>query len=174
VIAALDQRLTELSRVLDRACTLISFVALHVMLLSVLLQVVARYIFNSPPAWTEELARYAMIWAAMTGAAMAYYRGADPVMRRFDTRGLPGRMLLMKSIEAAAVLTLAAPVLYYAPGFLERHAHRITETLEWNSAAVVVIIPASFTIIVIHLAARYVQGLHQYLDRSKRIPRQHS
>lgn len=174
MIAAVVQKLTALSRVLDRACALVSFVALHVMLLSVLLQVVARYIFNSPPAWTEELARYAMIWAAMTGAAMAYYRGADPVMRRFDTRGLPGRMLLTRSIEAAAVLTLAAPVLYYAPGFLERHAHRITETLEWNSAAVVVIIPASFTIIVIHLAARYVQALHQYLDCGHRIQRQPS
>ncbi|MGD9598981.1 MAG: TRAP transporter small permease [Steroidobacteraceae bacterium] len=163
MIVAIDRGLRALSRALDRVCAVTAFIALHVMLLSVLLQIVARYIFNAPPAWTEELARYAMIWSAMTGAAMAYYRGADPVMMRFDTRGLPGRTLFMLSIEAVAVLTLAAPVFYYAPGFMARHSHRITETLEWNSAAVVVIIPASFGVIVVHLAARYARALRNFL-----------
>ncbi|MBV6422844.1 MAG: hypothetical protein NAOJABEB_00630 [Steroidobacteraceae bacterium] len=165
MIVAIDRGLRALSRALDRLCTVIAFVALHVMLLSVLLQIVARYVFHAPPAWTEELARYAMIWSAMAGAAMAYYRGADPVMMKFDTRGLPGRTLFMQSIEAVAVLTLAAPVFYYAPGFLERHSHRITETLEWNSAAVVVIIPASFVIIVVHLAARWARALRDFVQQ---------
>jgi len=31
----------------------------------VLFQVIARYIFNSSPAWTEEIARYTMIWSTL-------------------------------------------------------------------------------------------------------------
>lgn len=165
MIGVVARALTALSKALDRVCWAIAFVALHVMLLSILLQVVARYVFDAPPAWTEELARYAMIWGAMTGATMAYYRGVDPVMVTFDTRGDPLRALCMRLIEAAGVLTLAAPVLLYAPAFLERHAHRITETLEWNSAAVVVIIPASFSVIVVHLAARLAEALRAWLAR---------
>ena len=107
----------------------------------------------------------AMIWAAMTGATMAYYRGADPVMLRFNTKGLPGRALVMQLIEALAVLTLAAPVLLYAPSFLARHSHRITETLEWNSAAVVTIIPAAFVVILIHLSARVARTIRAFGER---------
>lgn len=165
MIAAVERGLSALSAGIDRVCGWLAFAALQVMLLSILLQVVARYVFNAPPAWTEEMARYAMIWSAMAGATMAYYRGADPVMLRFNTKGLPGRALLMQSIEAAAVLTLAAPVLLYAPSFLSRHAHRITETLEWNSAAVVAIIPAAFVIIVIHLSARFAKAVRAFCER---------
>lgn len=169
MIAGIARALAVLSKALDRACWVIAFVALHVMLLSILLQVVARYIFDAPPAWTEELGRYAMIWGAMTGATMAYYRGVDPVMVNFNTRGEPARALYMRLIEAVGVLALAAPVLLYAPAFLERHAHRITETLEWNSAAVVVIIPASFAVIVVHLAARLAEALRAW--RAQDAPR---
>ena len=165
MIAAIERALTAMSKAMDRLCYWIAFVALQVMLLSILLQVVARYLFNAPPAWTEELGRYAMIWASMTGAAMAYYRGADPVMLRFNTRGLPGRALVMQMVEAVAVLTLAAPVFIYAPGFLARHSHRITETLEWNSAVVVAIIPATFVIIVLHLSARCARAIRAFRER---------
>lgn len=165
MIAAVERGLKALSAGIDRVCVWVAFAALQVMLLSILLQVVARYIFSAPPAWTEELARYAMIWSAMAGAAMAYYRGADPVMLRFNTKGLPGRALLMQSIEAIAVLVLASPVLLFAPSFIERHSRRITETLEWNSAAVVAIIPATFVIILIHLSARFATAIRGFRER---------
>lgn len=165
MIASVAQGLSGISRAIDRVCTWAAFAALQVMLISVMLQVVARYIFSAPPAWTEELARYAMIWGSMAGATMAYYRGADPVMLRFTTKGLPGRALLMQFAEAAAVLTLAAPVLLYAPGFLARHSQRITETLEWNSAAVVAVIPLSFVVILIHLSARTARALRAFIER---------
>lgn len=35
-------------------------------------QVVARYVFNASPSWSEELARYLMIWLVFVGAAIAY------------------------------------------------------------------------------------------------------
>lgn len=39
-------------------------------------QVAFRYVLNQPLAWTEEVARHLMIWAALLGAAMAYRRKA--------------------------------------------------------------------------------------------------
>ncbi|MEM2927095.1 MAG: TRAP transporter small permease [Candidatus Bathyarchaeia archaeon] len=39
-------------------------------------QVVFRYLFNRPLAWTEELSRHFMIWAAFLGAAVAYRKKA--------------------------------------------------------------------------------------------------
>jgi len=41
------------------------------MVLVVFLQVVSRYIFESPFSWSEELARYLSIWVTFLGAAVA-------------------------------------------------------------------------------------------------------
>jgi len=156
MLAHLDRLLTALSGRLDRLCGRSAMTALTVMLVAILVQIVARYGLAAPPPWTEELARYAMIWSGMLGATMAYYRRADPVLFRPRTDGHPRRALAMQLVEMAALVAFVAPVLYYAPGFLARHSHRITETLEINSALVVVIVPLSLCVLLVHQAARVV------------------
>ena len=146
--------LAAVSSVRDRACLWVSLAAFMVMLLAILLQVVARYVFAMPPTWTDELARYAMIWGAMPGAAMSYARGVDPVLKRPDCTGRPGRALAIQAIEGTAMFAFILPVLWYMPGFLERHAHRITESLEINSAVVVAIVPASLVVVLVHMLSR--------------------
>ncbi|WP_163575376.1 TRAP transporter small permease [Halomonas faecis] len=42
--------------------TYLATVALVVFASLVIFQVVMRYIFNSPPSWSEEIARYALVW----------------------------------------------------------------------------------------------------------------
>ena len=42
------------------------------MVASVTWQVLSRYLFVVPAAWTEELARFLLIWIGMLGAAYAY------------------------------------------------------------------------------------------------------
>ena len=41
----------------------------------VMLQVVARYMLNAPPFWTEELARFLLIWLTFLGAVAAHREG---------------------------------------------------------------------------------------------------
>jgi TRAP-type C4-dicarboxylate transport system permease small subunit len=156
--------LAALSAALDRACEWLALAAFMVMALAILLQVVARYVFAMPPAWTDELARYAMIWGAMPGAAMAYARGVDPVLKRPDCTGRPGRALAVQATEGAAMLLFIVPVLWYTPSFLERHAHRITESLELNSAVVVAIIPACLVVVLVHMSSRLAKCVLDYLE----------
>jgi len=159
--------LASLSARLDQACGYLAIFALGVMLCAILLQIVARYVFDAPPPWTEELGRYAMIWAGMLGATMAYYRRADPVLATSWARGSPGREFAGQMIELAALIVFVAPVFYYAPGFIERHSRRITETLEINSALVVVIVPVSLAVLLVHQSAR-VATAFQRLRRGTR------
>ncbi len=47
-----------------------------VMVSSVVWQVLSRYLFVVPAAWTEELARFLLIWIGMLGGAYAYWSGS--------------------------------------------------------------------------------------------------
>ena len=42
------------------------------MVFSVSWQVVSRYLFSSPSSWTEEVARFLLIWIGTLGAAYAF------------------------------------------------------------------------------------------------------
>lgn len=53
----------------------IAVFAMAVMVLSILYQVVMRYGFNAAPNWSEELARFCMLWMTGLVAPAAYRRG---------------------------------------------------------------------------------------------------
>ncbi|WP_241240644.1 TRAP transporter small permease [Thermotoga sp. Ku-13t] len=54
----------------EKAVVGFSIAGLMFMVAIVFYQVVARYFFNRPPKWTEEIALVTMIWIAMLGAGI--------------------------------------------------------------------------------------------------------
>ncbi|OAB55632.1 TRAP transporter, partial [Phormidium willei BDU 130791] len=135
---ALAVPLLRLSDGLNRVAVCGALLALVVMVGATGWQVVARYLLAAPPPWTEELARYAMIWGGMLGASIAFKAWADPTLfpggRRL--RGAAGGLLAL--LRAAGVLLIAVPVLWHSvigPGggfarsFLARTAMRDTEVI---------------------------------------------
>ncbi len=68
--------LVRVSRVIDRAVVLAIVGLTGAMFCAVFAQVVFRYMLVQPLPWSEELARYLMIWAACLAASEAYARGS--------------------------------------------------------------------------------------------------
>jgi len=62
---AMATMLDRLSHGLHRAVLFCALIAVLVLLGAAGWQVVARYFLAQPPAWTEELARFSMVWAGL-------------------------------------------------------------------------------------------------------------
>jgi TRAP-type C4-dicarboxylate transport system permease small subunit len=43
---------------------------------AVFAQVVARYVFNQPPAWTEEVARFCQVWIILLASSICVRKGS--------------------------------------------------------------------------------------------------
>ncbi|MDK3019244.1 TRAP transporter small permease [Pseudodonghicola flavimaris] len=152
-----------LSNGLDRVATVVAGTAIAVLVGAVMLQVVARYIFQQPPAWTEELARYAMIWAGLTGATMSFKRRFDPALfNGSSARGLIG--IAAEAMKSIVVLTYLLPILFYvfygpgmnpARGFLLRHSRSMAEALPFSTVWIAVAVPLMIVFILLHLVARW-------------------
>ena len=82
----------------------IAVFAMAIMVLSILYQVVMRYGFNAAPNWSEELARFCMLWMTGLVAPAAYRRGGFVAI---DTL----TMLLPKNIGAVLNFVLLAVAL---------------------------------------------------------------
>jgi TRAP-type C4-dicarboxylate transport system permease small subunit len=61
--------------IFDRGCQAVTAIALVIALISMAAQIISRYVIGSSLVWSEELARYALIWSAMVGSAVAYREG---------------------------------------------------------------------------------------------------
>lgn len=96
--------LRGLPEALERAGLVFTGAALTLALVAMAAQVVSRYGLGASIVWAEELARYALIWSAMVGSAVAYRRGALVAMTALlDAAPLLLRRLLFRLCHAIAL-----------------------------------------------------------------------
>lgn len=160
--------LEALSAVVYRIAAGGAIIAVIVMVATALWQVVARYALDQPPPWTEELARYSMVWVGLLGASCAFHMNSDPTLfpAMRDLRGRVG--VLLSVIRSAGVLAFAAPIIWFCVfgrgaditrGYIARMSGRDALTMELPMVVFAAAIPISFTFIVIHLVARLAADL---------------
>ncbi len=126
------------------------------MLLLVLFQVLARYIFQAVPVWTEEAARYCMIWGGLFGAAAAFRNNRDPRLIQPPRTGSKVWIISAAWFRATATVVFLGPVLYHSDRFLVRNWSRASEGLEIPIACITVAVPLTVVIIFIHLFAQLI------------------
>ena len=107
--------LSQASDALDRICRWGALAAMVLMVVFIAVQVIARYLWADPPGWTEEAARYAMVWAGLLGATVSFRAGFDPVLAKFKVFVLIETLVLVV-IAAEAIgmpmvwFTIALPI----------------------------------------------------------------
>ncbi len=143
-----------ISALLERLAVIVASSGIVLMTVCILVQIIARYIFAEPPAWTEELARHAMIWSGFSGATAAFSRRKDPVLINNATLAREWMRRGAQFVEIGAVFTFSIAVLINAPAFMALHQEMYTETLETPTQIVVAIIPVSMAVILFHAAVR--------------------
>lgn len=139
--------------------------AVCVMFVTVVVQIIARYVFSAPPVWTEDVARYAMVWTGLLGATLSFKTQSDAVLMQ-SVFPKPPHILgtIALAIQSAAVLTFILPVIYFcfiglrggfAKGYLARQSGLTADTLGIPMVWISVAVPVSMIIILIHLCARW-------------------
>lgn len=70
----------------ERVALFVTTACLALALAVMAAQVVFRYALGDSLAWAEEVARYALIWSSMVGAAVAYRHGSHVAVTDFVVR----------------------------------------------------------------------------------------
>jgi TRAP-type transport system small permease protein len=141
---------------LDRLCRIGAVTFLSAMLLLVLFQVAARYIFQSVPVWTEELARWCMVWGGLLGATIAFRIDADPRLFMPPRKG--SRLWICGAFWLRTLTTIIflGPVLWFSDRYIIRMMGRTAETMDISLGYVSLAIPVMALVIFVHLVARIV------------------
>ncbi|QVQ50823.1 TRAP transporter small permease [Spiractinospora alimapuensis] len=99
-------------RALMRVERVVAVVLLGLLLGLVLLQILSRYVLATPFVWTEEVARYALIWLTLLTIGLVAARRRHITARVFS-RFLSPRATAALEITANAVVVVTSAVLVY-------------------------------------------------------------
>jgi TRAP-type C4-dicarboxylate transport system permease small subunit len=133
------------------ARTLVFLMAL--MVINVLWQVASRFILGSPSSFTDELARYLMIWIGILGAAYAsgknMHVSIDVLVRKFSDVGQRRLKFLVTALIilfCLGVMVIGGGRLVYITHVLDQHS----PALQMPLSVVYSIIPISGLLIVFY------------------------
>lgn len=142
------------SDVIDRGCRNGAVFFFSAMTVLVMFQVLARYVFRAVPVWTEEAARYCMVWGGLLGATVAFKADSDPKLVSAPRSGPRAWLRAAAVLRSAAVLCFLGPILYHSDRFLMRHWHRTAEAIGISTMWVTMAVPFAIAVIFVHLLAR--------------------
>ena len=136
----------ELRSKIDRMLEVVLSSLMGFMVLNVLWQVFSRYVLSQPSSFTDELARYLLIWIGLLGASYASGKGLHLAMSLFhDKFKGKGRVRMDMGLEALVIL-FALTVLVIGGGrlvYLTFYLGQISSALGLPLGYVYMIIPVS-------------------------------
>jgi len=125
---------------------------------TVILQVFCRYILNHSLFWSEELARYLLVWLTFIGATVAYRRnmhpGVDFLFKRLDRKH---RDRIRQIVHLISLLFFVVMV-WYGCTFAYFIRVQTTPALSLPKWLIFSIIPISGVLFSLHGAAFLLKG----------------
>ncbi|MGI4794819.1 MAG: TRAP transporter large permease subunit [Janthinobacterium lividum] len=102
--------------------------------------ITARYIFQAPLVWTDELAGILFLWLAMLGSVLAFQKGEHMRMTAIAARMPPGPKAFLDAVAVVAPLAFLVLCLPPAWAFATDESFVVTPVLEisnaWRAAAI--------------------------------------
>jgi TRAP-type C4-dicarboxylate transport system permease small subunit len=120
------------------------------MAILVAVQVFFRYVLNQSLFWSEELARYLLVWLTFLGASCAYYRHAHPGVGILYNRMPPALRKACALVIHLASMGLFVVMVVYGYQFAHFVRLQTTPALQLPKWLVLGIIPVSGLVLLIH------------------------
>lgn len=136
---------TLLERLLDGVLA----VALAVMLFSMLYQVFGRYVLDHAPGWSEELARYLMVWLTMLGSASVLRSGGHISVTTLTDRLGPAALASVLAVRDAALVATSGVLAWWGVLFSEMNGVQESAAMEIPMSIPYAALPAGAVLIVL-------------------------
>lgn len=138
-----------LNRILFVVCSLI----LLLMVLDVTWQVFSRYVLNEPASFTDEAARFLMIWLALLGGALLFGEGGHLAVTFFSdkVRGTAGDKVLHLFIYGLIVFFVCFSMIYGGYNLIQRTMLQPSPAMHLRMGYVYLILPLSALFILIYI-----------------------
>jgi TRAP-type C4-dicarboxylate transport system permease small subunit len=154
--------LRALKDVLTRGLELLIIATMAILVVDVVWGVFSRYALGEQTKWTEELARFLLVWVALLGGALAFRTKAHLGVDYFVNRLHPDARNLTAVVAHLVVLFFAGAVLLLGGASVVREALALEQTtpaLGWKMGYVYLALPISGFFVVLYTVDNLMETL---------------
>ncbi len=121
------------------AITIVTLFA--VLTVSVFAQVVARYVFNQPPAWTEELARFCQVWSILFASSICLRKGSPLAVDYLGPALAPGARKAVALGTGFLIAAYSAVVVIWGARLMMIGSLQVSPAMQLNMGLVYLVFP---------------------------------
>lgn len=163
----------RLDRVFIHGLAALCVLLFAVMLLAVFGQVIMRYVFSRPLSWSEELARYAMVWQAMLASALCSRLGQHLTL--VTSAMLPERLgRVLRLVSTAVICALLAVLLWHSWDLASRAMRQTTPGLGLSMGQVYACLPIGIGLMILGQLLGLATGYSDLPDEDGAAPSLHN
>ncbi len=156
------QKMLKFKNAMTRGLEVVLIVAVALLVLDVVWGVFTRYLMGEQAKWTEELARFLLVWVSLLGGAVAFgtkgHLGVDFFVGKFH----PETRKLMAVVVHLIVLFFAGAVFLYGGGRVVVDAlamEQMTPALGWKMGHVYLALPLAGIFIILYTVENLIETL---------------
>ena len=143
--------LQRISDIISRITEVILIIVLSTMAVVVLLQVIFRYVLNFPLFWTEEFARYCLVWSSLLGSAVAVKRGQHIAVTIFMERFPPVLRRGLTIVALIAVAVILTIILWGGIQLVAITRAQISPALRVSMSVPYLAVPVGAALMLLHM-----------------------
>ncbi len=130
-------------------------------------QVLARFVFSQPTAWTEEAMRRLLIWMVMLGVVVAFRRGALVSVDLLLRRSTGVWQHIVRSIVAGVSLVYLVVLVRYGIELVARVRFQTFASMELSMSWAYAALPAGALLSIVAVIAHHLDPLNEELDAAQ-------
>jgi TRAP-type C4-dicarboxylate transport system permease small subunit len=127
------------------------------MAILVAVQVFCRYILNASLFWSEELARYMLVWLSFLGATVAYYRNLHPGVDVLTSRLSASKQGIARQLVHITAMALALVMVVSGSQFAWFIRMQISPALSIRKWIILAVIPISGALLFVYALAFFLK-----------------
>jgi TRAP-type C4-dicarboxylate transport system permease small subunit len=112
-------------------------------------QVVARYIFNNPPSWTEELARFCQVWVILLASSICIRKGNHLAVDYFSHRLSPGAKRKINIVMSSLIVLYILVIIIFGWKLMVVGWYQVSPALQVNMSFVYLVFPLSGILMIL-------------------------
>jgi TRAP-type C4-dicarboxylate transport system permease small subunit len=144
----------RISEVLNSATKCAAGFLAAAMTVLVFLQVLFRYVLNSPLDWSEECASFAFVWMSLLGASIGLRNDQHPRLDIFFNRFPLNLQKIVKALINLAVVFMLVVLFFFGLKLTLSMRMQVTAALGYSVSFVYVVLPISALIMIIHVVVQ--------------------
>lgn len=146
----------------DRILAWIMVTLMGILVIDVVWQVTTRYVLGSASSFTEEIARFLLIWIGLLGSVYAYKKNLHLAFDHFSAKVTGRRKIWLGTFIHTLIALFSFLVLVLGGGYLVQltwELNQVSAALQIRLAFIYSVLPLSGLLMILY-AAYFIRELH--------------